>query len=170
MPPTPAESRIFGFLDFSENVDFWDFPMGFGVWEGLQSIGNACGLHIHGFSTHFEPSESIFNDFHDFGHFSVVSGGLMLFSEGPRTFRKFPEGPGNLSQALATSSDLSQPLPSSPKLSETLRSSPKLSEALQNSPKLSEILTISQNSFENLQNPRIAVSYTHLTLPTILRV
>ena len=24
------------FLDFSRNVDFWNFPVGFGVWEGLQ--------------------------------------------------------------------------------------------------------------------------------------
>ena len=27
--------RIFGFLDFLENVDFWNFPVGFGVWGGL---------------------------------------------------------------------------------------------------------------------------------------
>ena len=44
LPPTPADSRIFGFLDFSENVDFWNFPVGFGVWEGLKSMGNAFEL------------------------------------------------------------------------------------------------------------------------------
>ena len=73
--------RIFG---FSGNVDFWIFPMEFGVWEGLQSIGNGCGFQMDGFSAHFEPSESVFNDFHDFGHFGVVSGGLTLFPEASR--------------------------------------------------------------------------------------
>ena len=73
LPPTPADSRIFGFFDFLENVDFWNFPVGFGVWEGLQSIGNGCGLQMDGFSAHFEPSESIFNDFCDFGNFATVS-------------------------------------------------------------------------------------------------
>ena len=96
MPPTPADSRIFGFFDFSKNVDFLKFPEGFGVWEGLQSIGNGCGLQMDGFSTHFEPSASIFDYFHDFGHFGVVSGGLTLFPEGPRTLQDHPEGPGTL--------------------------------------------------------------------------
>ena len=72
LPPTPADSRIFGFFDFSENVDFWNFPVGFGVWEGLQSIGNGCGLQMDGFSAHFEPSESISVDFHDFIDFAIV--------------------------------------------------------------------------------------------------
>ena len=96
LPPTPADSRIFGFFDFSENVDFWNFPVGFGVWEGLQSIGNGCGLQMDGFSAHFEPSESISIDFHDFGHFGIVSVRLTLFSEGPRTLRDRPEGPRTL--------------------------------------------------------------------------
>ena len=96
MPPTLADSRIFGFFDFSENVDFWNFPVGFGVWEGLQSIGNGCGLQMDGFSAHFEPYESILDDFHDFDDFAVVSGGLTLFPEGPRTLRECPEGPGTL--------------------------------------------------------------------------
>ena len=86
--------RIFGFLEFSENIDFWNFPMGFGVWEGLQSIGIGCGLQMDGFSAHFDPSDSIFDDFHDFGDFAVDSGGLMLFPEGPRTLRDRPECPG----------------------------------------------------------------------------
>ena len=76
MPPTPADSWIFGFFDVSKNVDFCDFPMGFGVWEGLQSMGNGRGLQMDGFSAHFEPSGSIFDDFHDFGHLGVDSGGL----------------------------------------------------------------------------------------------
>ena len=70
--------------------------MGFGVWEDLQSIGNGCGLQMDGFSAHFEPSESISVDFPDFGNFGVVSGGLMLFPEGPRTLRECSEGPGTL--------------------------------------------------------------------------
>ena len=91
MPPTPADSRIFGFLDFLENVDFWNFPVGFGVWEGLQSIGNGCGLQMDGFSAHFDQYEFIFDDLHDFHDFASVSGRLTLFSEGPRTLRDRPE-------------------------------------------------------------------------------
>ena len=72
--------------------------MGFGIWEGLQSIGNGCGLQVDGFSAHFEPSESISVDFHDFGHFGGDCGGLMLFPEGPRTLRDCPEGPGTPSE------------------------------------------------------------------------
>ena len=98
MPPTPADSRIFGFVDFWENVDFWNFPVGFGVWEGLQWIGNGCGLQMDGFSAHFDPSESFFDDFHDFGHFGIVSDGLTLFPEGPRTLRNCPKGPGTVSE------------------------------------------------------------------------
>ena len=30
LPPTPADSRIFGFLDFSEHVDFLEFSGG--IW------------------------------------------------------------------------------------------------------------------------------------------
>ena len=87
---------IFGFSGFSENVDYRNFPVGFGVREGLQSIGNGCGLQMDGFSAHFEPSESIFDDFHDFGYFAIVSDGLTLFPEGPGTLRDRPEGPGTL--------------------------------------------------------------------------
>ena len=96
-PPIAADPGgfpDFGFFDFSENVDFWNFPVGFGVWEGLQSIGNGCGLRMDGFSVHFEPAESISVHFHDFGHFALVSKGLTLFPEGPRTLRECPEGPG----------------------------------------------------------------------------
>ena len=70
--------------------------MGLGVWEGLQSIGNVCGLQMDGFSAHSEPSESIFDDFCDFGNFAIVSDGLMLFPEGPRTLRDRLEGPGTV--------------------------------------------------------------------------
>ena len=87
-------------MDFSENVDVGKFPAGFGVWEGLQSIGNGCGLQMDGFSAHFEPSESISFDFHDFGNFAIVSGGLTLFQEGPRTLRDRPEGPGTFRESV----------------------------------------------------------------------
>ena len=70
--------------------------MGFGVREGLQWIGNGCGLQMDGFSAHFDHSEFISIDFHDFGHFGTDSDGLTLFSEGPRTLRDRPEGPGTV--------------------------------------------------------------------------
>ena len=38
--------------------------MGFGVWEGLQSVGNGCGIQVDEFSAHTEPYGSIFMDFH----------------------------------------------------------------------------------------------------------
>ena len=44
--------------------------VGFGVREGLQWIRNGCGLQTDEFSVHFEPSESIFDEFHDFRSFS----------------------------------------------------------------------------------------------------
>ena len=59
--------------------------MGFGDWGGLQSIGNGCELQIDGFSAQTDPYESIFDDFHDFGHFGIVIGGLTLLPGGPRT-------------------------------------------------------------------------------------
>ena len=54
------------------------------------------GRHMDGFSTHFEPSESIFDDVHDIYHFAIVSDGLTLFPEGPRTLRDRPAGPGTV--------------------------------------------------------------------------
>ena len=59
--------------------------MGFGDWQGLQSIGNGCGLQMDGFSAHFDSYGYVFDDFHDFGHFGVDSGGLTLLPKGPRT-------------------------------------------------------------------------------------
>ena len=95
-PPIAADPG--GFLDFRffGFFGFGNFPVGFGVLEGLQSMGNGCGLQMDGFSAHFEPSDSISNDFHDFGHFGVDSGRLTLFPEGPRTLRDCPEAPGTL--------------------------------------------------------------------------
>ncbi len=34
LPPTPADSQIWDLFDFSENVDFGNFSVGFGVWGG----------------------------------------------------------------------------------------------------------------------------------------
>ena len=65
-------------------------------------MGNGCGLQMHGFSAHFEPSESILDDFHDFGHFGIVSGPLTLFPDGPRTLRKCSKGPGIVSEGPET--------------------------------------------------------------------
>ena len=98
-PPIAADPG--GFPDFRifvffGNADFLNFPVRFGVWEGLQWIGNGCGLQMDGFSTHFDPSESIFDDFLDFGDFAFVSDGLTLFLEGPRTLRECPDGSGTL--------------------------------------------------------------------------
>ena len=70
--------------------------MGFGVWGGLQWIGNGCGIQIDGFSAQTEPYGSIFDDFHGFDHFGIVFGALTLLPEGPRTLQECPEGPGTL--------------------------------------------------------------------------
>ena len=74
---------------------FQNFPVDFRVWEGLQWIGNGCGLQMDGFSAHFDQSGSIFDYFHDFDNFAIVFDSLTLFPEGPRTLRKCPEGPGD---------------------------------------------------------------------------
>ena len=98
-PPIAADPG--GFLDFwifrfFGKLDFWNSAVGFGVWEGLQWMGNCCWLQMAGFSAHFDPYESILNYFNDFGHFCIDSGGLTLFPEGPRTLRDRLEGPRTL--------------------------------------------------------------------------
>ena len=89
----PAASRIFRFFDLSENADFGNLPVGFGGREGLQSMGNGCGLQMDGFSAHFEPSEFIFDYLHDFSDFAFVCDCPTLKVPGPRDC---PEGPGTL--------------------------------------------------------------------------
>ena len=71
-------------------MDFDAFSLDFFVREGLQSIGNGCGFQMDGFSAHFEPYGSIFNDFQDFYNFGVDSSGLMMLLEGTRTLRECP--------------------------------------------------------------------------------
>ena len=61
-------------------------------------MGNGCGLQMDGFSVHFEPSGSLFDDWHDFDDFASVSDGLTLFPEGPRTLQDCPEGSGTPSE------------------------------------------------------------------------
>ena len=63
-------------------------------------MGNGGGLQMDGFSAHFEPSESISVDFHDFGHFGIDPDGLTLFSKGPRTLRDRSEGPRTLWEGI----------------------------------------------------------------------
>ena len=72
-------------------MDFRNFPVGFGVREGLQSMGNGCGLQMDGFSAHFDPYESIFDYFSDFDDFAFVSACLTLFPKGPWACQDRPE-------------------------------------------------------------------------------
>ena len=51
---------------------------------------------MDGFSSHFEPYGSMFDDFHGFDHFGIDFGGLTLFPEGRVTLRECPGGPGTL--------------------------------------------------------------------------
>ena len=81
-------------------MDFADFPVGFGVWEGLQSMGNGCGLQIDGFSAHFKPYEFIFDDFHDFGDFAAVFSGLKQFRDCPEGSGTPSEGSGALGECV----------------------------------------------------------------------
>ena len=80
-----------GFFDFSENVDFWNFPLGFGVWEGVQWIDASCGIQIDGFSARKEPPESIFDHVHDLDVFAGVFGFLTLPSRGLMTACECPK-------------------------------------------------------------------------------
>ena len=95
-PPIAAVPGFWDFWIFRKMTIFGIFRWDLGSGGGLQSIGNGCGIQIDGFSAQTEPSESIFDDFHDFDHFGIVFDGLMLLPGGPRTSRECPEGPGTL--------------------------------------------------------------------------
>ena len=72
---TPIAADPGGFSDLWTFRKMWIlviFRWDLGSGRGLQCIGNGCGLQMDGFSTHFEPSDSIFSDFHDFGHFESI--------------------------------------------------------------------------------------------------
>ena len=47
--------------------------MGFGVWGGLQWIGNGCGIQIDEFLAQTDPYSSICKDFYDFVQFGIIS-------------------------------------------------------------------------------------------------
>ena len=87
-----------GFFDFSENVELGNFPMGFGVCEGLQSIDASSGIQIDGFSARTEPPGSIFDDFHDLGVFVCVLGILALPPRGLMTACECPRPAGSASR------------------------------------------------------------------------
>ena len=57
-------------------------------------MGNGCGLQMDGFSAHFDLSDSILDDFHDFDDSAVDSDGLTLFPKGPGTSENALEVPG----------------------------------------------------------------------------
>ena len=77
----------FGFFDFSLNVDF---PVKFGVWEGVQSIDASCGIQIDEFSARTEPPGSISDDFYDLDVFACVFGLLTIPLGGPKTTSEIP--------------------------------------------------------------------------------
>ena len=66
----------------AEHVVVRNFPMGSGIWGGLEWIGNGCELQMDGFSAPTEPYGSSFHYFHDFDYVGIVGGGLTLLSEG----------------------------------------------------------------------------------------
>ena len=65
--------------------------------------GRVCnGLELAvGFKwTDSQPISTIFEGFHDFSDFAIVSDGLTLFPEGSWILREGPEGPGTLWKCL----------------------------------------------------------------------
>ena len=80
-----------GFFDFSKNADFGIFPVGFGVWEGVQPIDASCGIQIDGFSARTEPYGSNFNVFPDLYVFATVFELLRHLPGGPVTTCECPK-------------------------------------------------------------------------------
>ena len=70
--------------------------MEFGFREGLQLIGNGCGVQMNGFSAQTDPYVFIFIDVHDFDDLGIVLDGLTVLPEGPRMLPMCPEDPGTL--------------------------------------------------------------------------
>ena len=78
-------------------MSIWgDFPVGFGVWECVESIGNGCGIQMDGFSAREVPYSFIFDEFHDLCHFGVVFGGLTLIPRGPELPENILKLPGGV--------------------------------------------------------------------------
>ena len=76
LPPT------LDFLIFRKMSMWQNFPVGFGVWGGLQSIGNGCGIQIERFSCQFEPCGSILYDFDIFCNFDPPEDNLLTIFRG----------------------------------------------------------------------------------------
>ena len=91
LPPTSADSRNLGFFDFSENAEFCNFPVGSGVWEGVQSIDASCGIQIDGFSARTEPPGSIFDYFDALTVLACDFNSLTLHLAGPKTTSESPK-------------------------------------------------------------------------------
>ena len=88
----PADLWFCGFSIFRKISNLESCPSGFGVWGGLQSMRNGCGLQTEGFSRHFDPSEPISVYLHGFSDFGIISSGLTVFPEDPKILRDRPEG------------------------------------------------------------------------------
>ena len=79
------------FFNVGRNVDFGNFPVGFGVWEGVQSIDASCGIQIDGFSARTEPPGSFFDDVDALDVFAGVLGFLTLPPRGLMTACECPK-------------------------------------------------------------------------------
>ena len=78
----PCEFPDFRICSFFQKKIFENLRWDLGSGRAMQ---NGCGLQMDGFSAHFDSSGFIAVDFYDFCDFAIVSTGLMLFPEGPRT-------------------------------------------------------------------------------------
>ena len=72
-------------MELTSGVGFLIFYLIFGVWEVSQSTGNCLEIDLDEFSAREAAYSCIVDYFHDFDDFAVVSGGLTLLPEGPRT-------------------------------------------------------------------------------------
>ena len=81
----------FEFFDILESVDFGNVPLGFGIWDGVQSIDTSSGIQLDGFSARTEPPGFIFDDFDDVDVFACVFGLLRLPLGGPKTTSESPK-------------------------------------------------------------------------------
>ena len=69
------KDHILGGQRISGYADFFDFWVGFGVWEGRESIGIGWKIHLDGFSAREMEYGPISNDFHDFVCFRLILEG-----------------------------------------------------------------------------------------------
>ena len=81
-------------------MDFGNSPLGFGVWEDVQSIDASCGIQIDGFSARTEPPGSIFSDFHDLDVFVCVFWAFWCFERANDRLRVSKACPGCFSEFI----------------------------------------------------------------------